>query len=85
MRLLGPGNSAEGRGGAVITQIEKPDSQSVVLTNCQFCFVGFPPLPQRMYREGRFCLLQKFIWFSYALTLGLAVCYSYRCLFSSIE
>ena len=39
------GNRASGRGGAVITQIEKPDQQSVVINRSLFCFNESPMSP----------------------------------------
>ena len=36
------GNHGQNRGGAVVTQIEKPDEQFAKLTNCLFCFNSSP-------------------------------------------
>ena len=39
------GNSASGRGGAICTQIEKPDTQRVEVKNTLFCFNESPMSP----------------------------------------
>ena len=39
------GNSASGRGGAICTQIEKPDAQRVEVKNTLFCFNESPMSP----------------------------------------